>query len=101
MQSQAVSFKKAVDFRAKNNNLCKSVPICVNLWSVKTYLWSEKPSLYIQHQSFEIFSLGMEYVYGVIRWLMELMEDAHIAMGKGGCREDRIAEIILGDHLRT
>ncbi len=43
----------------------------------------------------------MEYVYGVISWLMELMEDAHIAMGKGGCREDRIAEIILGDHLRT
>ena len=43
----------------------------------------------------------MEYIYGVISWLMELMEDAHIAMGKGGCREDRIAEIILGDHLRA
>ena len=43
----------------------------------------------------------MEDIDGVIGRLMELMEDAHIAMGKGGCREDRIAEIILGDHLRT
>ena len=43
----------------------------------------------------------MEDVDGVIGRLMELMEDAHIAMGKSGCREDSIAEIILGDHLRT
>ena len=43
----------------------------------------------------------MEDVDGVISRLMELMEDAHIAMGKSGCREDSIAEIILGNHLRT
>ena len=43
----------------------------------------------------------MEDVDGVIGRLMELMQDAHIAMGKGCCREDSIAEIILGDHRRT
>ena len=43
----------------------------------------------------------MEDVDGVIGGLVELMEDAHIAMGKGGGSEDRIAEIVLGDHLRA
>ena len=42
----------------------------------------------------------MEDVDGMIGGLVELMEDAHIAMGKGGGSEDRIAEIILGDAVK-
>ena len=77
------------------------MPICANLWSIKTYLWTEKPSLHIQHQSLEIFSLGMEDVDGMIGGLVELMQDAHVAVGKGGCSENGIAEIILCHYLRT
>lgn len=43
----------------------------------------------------------MEDVDGMVSGLMKLMEDAHVAMGKGGSREDGIAEVVLGDHLRT
>ena len=58
-------------------------------------------SLYIKHSPLEIFTLGMENVDGMVGRLVELMKDAHIAMGKGCGGEDGIAEIILGDHLRT
>ena len=43
----------------------------------------------------------MENVDGMVGRLVELMKDAHIAVGKGCGGEDGIAEIILGDHLRT
>ena len=43
----------------------------------------------------------MEDIDGMVGWLMELMEDAHIATGKSGGGKDGIAEIVLGHHLRT
>ena len=33
--------------------------------------------------------------------LMELMENTHLPAGLGSSREDGIAEMILGNHLRT
>ena len=38
---------------------------------------------------------------GVIGRLMQLMQDAHLTLGKGCCREYRITEMVFRDHLRT
>ena len=43
----------------------------------------------------------MEDVDGMIGGLVELMQEAHVAVGKGGCSENGIAEIILCHYLRT
>ena len=40
-------------------------------------------------------------VDGVIGRLMKLMQDAHLTLGKGCCREYRITEMVLRDHLRA
>ena len=38
---------------------------------------------------------------GMIGGLMQLMEDAHLTACLSSSREDGIAEMILGNHLRT
>ena len=38
---------------------------------------------------------------GMIGWLMQLMQDTHLTTCLGSSRKDGIAEMILGNHLRT
>jgi hypothetical protein len=38
---------------------------------------------------------------GMIGRLMQLMQDAHLTLGKSCCREYSITEMVLRDHLRT
>ena len=40
-------------------------------------------------------------VNGMIGRLMQLMQDAHLALGKGCCRKYSIAEMVFCYHLRT
>ena len=40
-------------------------------------------------------------VDGVIGRLMQLMQDAHLTLGKGCCRKYRITEMVFRDHLRA
>lgn len=40
-------------------------------------------------------------VDGVVGRLVQLMQDAHLALGQGSSREDGVAEMVLGNHLRT
>ncbi len=40
-------------------------------------------------------------VDGVIGRLMQLMQDTHLTLCKGSCREYRIAEMVFRNHLRT
>ena len=40
-------------------------------------------------------------VDGMVGRLVQLVQDAHLALGQGCCREDGITEMVLGDHLRA
>ena len=37
----------------------------------------------------------------MVGWLMQLVQDAHLSASLGSSREHSVAEVILGNHLRT
>ena len=56
-------------------------------------------SLYIEHQSFQIFTLWVIDVDGMISRLMQLVQDTYLSSCLGCSRKDCIAEMILRHHL--
>ena len=56
-------------------------------------------SFNIEHESLEVFALRMVDINRMVGGLMQLMEDAHLTASLSRRREDRIAEMVLRDHL--
>ena len=56
---------------------------------------------YIQHKSLEIFALGVINVDGMVGWLGELVQDAHLSLGLGCCTENCKPELVLVHRLGT
>ena len=57
--------------------------------------------LYIKHQALEVLALGVIDVDGVVGWLVKLMEYANLSLGLSSSGEYGIAEVLLGNYLRT
>lgn len=55
----------------------------------------------VEHETFEVFALGMVDVDGVVGGLVELMENADVATALGSSCEHRETELVLVDCLRT
>ena len=50
---------------------------------------------YIQHQSLKIFSLRVVDIYRMVCRLMQLMQDAHLAVSLYGSSKHGIAEVVF------
>ena len=57
--------------------------------------------LHIKHESLQVFAFRMIDVDRMIGWLMQLVQDANLSSCLGCCSKHSVAEIILGNHLRT
>ena len=55
----------------------------------------------VKYQSLEVFAFGMIDVDRMVGGLGQLVQDADLASGDGRGREDRGAEQLLADRLRT
>lgn len=53
----------------------------------------------VEHESLEVFALGVVDIDGVISGLMELVEDAHMSTTLSSCCEDGKTELVLVDSL--
>lgn len=56
---------------------------------------------HIENQPLQVLPLRMIDVDRMVGWLMQLVQDAHLAPRLSGSRKDGVSEIILGDHLGT
>ena len=57
------------------------------------------PLFHVEDEALEVLAFGVVDVDGVIRGLVELVEDADTAADLCGSAEDSEAEVVLGDHL--
>ena len=71
----------------------------IYLYVVMLIGWVMVFLFHVQHESFQVFSFGMVDVDGVVGRLVQLMEDAHLATGRGCCCEDCRAELVFVDCL--
>ena len=55
----------------------------------------------IKYQALQVLAFGMIDVDGMIGWLMQLVQDAHLATGNGSCGKYGHSELVLVDGLRT
>ncbi len=55
----------------------------------------------IEHQTLEVFSLGMIDIDGMIGRLMQLMKDPNLSPSLCSSCENRVTEVFLRHHLRT
>ena len=60
---------------------------------------NKKELFHIQYQAFQVFAFGVVDVDGVVGWLMQLMQDAHIAACVGSSGEYGSSELVFGHYL--
>ena len=55
--------------------------------------------LYIKYKTFQVLSFWMIDINGMVGWLMQLMQDAHLPTALGSSCEHGITEVVLGHDL--